>query len=111
VLLLALSFVYFRKAPQPEERSVRFQVPLPEKWSEAIFRLSPEGRYLAIGGKPRTKGLAVGPAAGRVGSAALAGNGRSEPSVLVSRQRLHCLLRSGEADENLTGGWASSNHL
>ena len=48
--LIALSFIHFRKAPPPEERSVRFQVPLPEKSTDAIFRLSPDGRYLAISG-------------------------------------------------------------
>jgi serine/threonine protein kinase len=48
--LIGLSFVHFRKAPPPEERSVRFQVPWPEKSSDAIFRLSPDGRYLAIAG-------------------------------------------------------------
>jgi serine/threonine protein kinase/Tol biopolymer transport system component len=48
--LIALSFVHFRKAPAPETRSVRFQVPLPEKSTDAIFRLSPDGRYLAIAG-------------------------------------------------------------
>ena len=48
--LIALSFVHFRKAPPPEERSVRFQVPLPEKSTNAIFQLSPDGRYLAIAG-------------------------------------------------------------
>jgi serine/threonine protein kinase len=48
VALIALLFVHFRKAPPPQVRSVRFQVPLPEKSTDAIFRLSPDGRYLAI---------------------------------------------------------------
>jgi Tol biopolymer transport system component len=56
ILLLALgalSFVHFRKAPPPEARSVRFQVRLPEKSTGAMFRLSPDGRYLAIAGSLR----------------------------------------------------------
>jgi len=48
--LIGLSFIHFRKAPPPEERRVRFQVPLPEKSSDAMFHLSPNGRYLAIAG-------------------------------------------------------------
>jgi serine/threonine protein kinase len=49
--LIALSFIHFRTAPPPQERSVRFQVPLPEKSTDAMFRLSPDGRYLAIAGR------------------------------------------------------------
>src|SRR5439155_13863266 len=46
--LMAVSFIHFRKALTPQERSVRFQVPLPEKSTGATFQLSPDGHYLAI---------------------------------------------------------------
>jgi eukaryotic-like serine/threonine-protein kinase len=43
----ALAFVHFREVP-PEQRSVRFQVPPPEKSNIQDFRLSPDGRFLAF---------------------------------------------------------------
>ena len=54
--LVAMSVVHFREtAPQP--RAARFQIPLPEKATEPMFRLSPDGRSLAIaateGGRSR----------------------------------------------------------
>ncbi len=49
VLLLALatlSFIHFRGTPP--QRTARFQIPLPDKNSTAIFQLSPDGRVLAF---------------------------------------------------------------
>src|SRR6202521_3726125 len=47
VMLGILAFVHFREAP-PEQRSVRFQIPPPEKSNIQMFRLSPDGRFLAF---------------------------------------------------------------
>jgi serine/threonine protein kinase len=50
VLLLTLavvSFVHFREAPA-EQPSTRFQVPPPEQSVISMFKLSPDGRYVAI---------------------------------------------------------------
>ncbi len=47
VMLGILAFVHFREAP-PEQRSVRFQIPPPEKSSIQMFGLSPDGRSLAF---------------------------------------------------------------
>ena len=47
VIAAELAFIHFREAP-PQQRSVRFQVPLPEKLTAESLRLSPDGRYLAI---------------------------------------------------------------
>ncbi|HEV3214743.1 MAG TPA: protein kinase [Vicinamibacterales bacterium] len=47
VAVLVLGFVHFRETPlQP--RTIRFQVPLPEKTMGPVFELSPDGRTLAI---------------------------------------------------------------
>jgi eukaryotic-like serine/threonine-protein kinase len=57
VLLLGLallSFVHFREMPPATEKSIRFQVPLPENTTSTMFKLSPDGRYLAfVGGRGR----------------------------------------------------------
>jgi eukaryotic-like serine/threonine-protein kinase len=45
--LAAISFIHFRETPPPQ-RTARFQVPLPDKTSSAIFQLSPDGRVLAF---------------------------------------------------------------
>ena len=42
-----LAFVHFRETPAPE-RVVRFQIALPEKTTNAIFALSPDGRSLVL---------------------------------------------------------------
>jgi len=42
-----LALVHFRE-PLPQERSLRFQIPLPEKVSNADQRISPDGRYLVF---------------------------------------------------------------
>jgi Tol biopolymer transport system component/predicted Ser/Thr protein kinase len=47
VLLAGVSYVHFREVPR-EQPSVRFEVPPPEKAAAQVFRLSPDGRYLAI---------------------------------------------------------------
>jgi serine/threonine protein kinase len=47
VALGVLAFVHFREAP-PEQRSLRFQIPPPEKSNIQFFRLSPDGRFLAF---------------------------------------------------------------
>jgi serine/threonine protein kinase/Tol biopolymer transport system component len=50
LLLLALatlSFVHFRET-SPQPRIARFQIPLPEKTTGAIFQLSPDGKVLAF---------------------------------------------------------------
>ena len=47
VALGIVAFVHFREAP-PEQRSVRFQIPPPEKSTFQFFRLSPDGRLLAF---------------------------------------------------------------
>jgi eukaryotic-like serine/threonine-protein kinase len=44
---LGVSFVHFRESP-PEQRSVRFQIPPPEKSNIQNFRLSPDGRFLVF---------------------------------------------------------------
>jgi eukaryotic-like serine/threonine-protein kinase len=44
---LGLAIVHFREAP-PQEPSVRFQVPLPEKVTQPNFKASPDGRYIAL---------------------------------------------------------------
>jgi Tol biopolymer transport system component len=51
VFLLAgatLALVHFREAPPTPERSVRFDVPPPEKSTVTSFALSPDGRFLAL---------------------------------------------------------------
>jgi serine/threonine protein kinase/Tol biopolymer transport system component len=51
IALAAVSLLHFREVPPPD-RSVRFQVPLPEKSIVGNFQLSPDGAYLAFtGGK------------------------------------------------------------
>ena len=45
--LAALSFVHFRETP-PQQASVRFEVTPPEKSTVSVFKLSPDGRYLAM---------------------------------------------------------------
>jgi len=45
---LTLAFLRLREAPSPEPRTVRFQVPPPEKSSIDYFKLSPDGRWLAF---------------------------------------------------------------
>jgi len=59
VLLLALgalSFVHFREAV-PQQASVRFEVPTPEKATVSVFKLSPDERYMVMlvpeGGRTR----------------------------------------------------------
>jgi eukaryotic-like serine/threonine-protein kinase len=47
VMLAGLAFVHFRERA-PQERSLRFQIPLPEKIPTADQRISPDGRYLAF---------------------------------------------------------------
>ena len=47
IVLSSVSFLYLRQTPSAE-RIARFQIPLPEKASVAIFELSPDGRYLAL---------------------------------------------------------------
>jgi serine/threonine protein kinase/Tol biopolymer transport system component len=47
VAAAALAFVHFREAPAAQ-RSVRFQVPSPDRSLIANFELSPDGRYLAV---------------------------------------------------------------
>jgi serine/threonine protein kinase/Tol biopolymer transport system component len=45
---IAIAVLHFREAPLRQERSVRFQIPLPSKSAPASIELSPDGRYLAI---------------------------------------------------------------
>ena len=45
--LAAVSFVHFRETP-PQPGIVRFQIPLPEKTTNPIFALSPDGKLLAL---------------------------------------------------------------
>ncbi len=45
--MVLLAVVHFREAP-PQELGGRFEVPPPEKSNNPIFRLSPDGRYLAV---------------------------------------------------------------
>jgi len=47
VILAGVSYVHFRETP-PEQPSVRFEVLPPVKAAAQVFRLSPDGRYLAI---------------------------------------------------------------
>ena len=42
-----LGLIHYREA-SPEERSLRFQIPLPEKAVNAPSRISPDGRYLVF---------------------------------------------------------------
>jgi Tol biopolymer transport system component/tRNA A-37 threonylcarbamoyl transferase component Bud32 len=42
-----LAFVHFRESPAPQ-RVMRFQIAMPEKVTESIFELSPDGRTLAF---------------------------------------------------------------
>jgi serine/threonine protein kinase len=51
--LSALAFFHFREAPLPEPRTVRYQIPPPEKSNIDYFRLSPDGRLLAFTTGPR----------------------------------------------------------
>ena len=50
-LLVALAgtyfFIHFRQT-RPQERSIRFEIAPPEKTALSMFRLSPDGRYLAF---------------------------------------------------------------
>jgi Tol biopolymer transport system component len=48
VAAFALAFIHFREAAPPEERSVTFQIQPPGKSTIETFRLSPDGRHLAI---------------------------------------------------------------
>jgi serine/threonine protein kinase len=45
---LALAFLHLRQVPPPEPRTVRFQIPPPEKSIIDDFKLSPDGRLLAF---------------------------------------------------------------
>jgi eukaryotic-like serine/threonine-protein kinase len=45
---LTLTFLRLSQAPLPEPRTVRFQVPSPEKSNIDYFKLSPDGRLLAF---------------------------------------------------------------
>lgn len=45
--LAAVSFSHFREAP-PQQRTVRFQIPMPEKATLVIFQLSPDGKMVAF---------------------------------------------------------------
>jgi eukaryotic-like serine/threonine-protein kinase len=51
VLLVALAgtyfFIHFRQT-RPQERSIRFEIAPPERTTLSMFRLSPDGRYLAF---------------------------------------------------------------
>jgi serine/threonine protein kinase len=47
IALAVLSFLHFRETPPPA-RTVRFQVPLPEKAIDAIFQISPDGKVLVF---------------------------------------------------------------
>ncbi len=47
VALAAVSFLHFRETP-PQPGIVRFQIPLPEKTTNPIFQLSPDGKILAF---------------------------------------------------------------
>jgi eukaryotic-like serine/threonine-protein kinase len=44
---IALAVIHFRETP-PAPRVVRFQIPVPEKLSDLLFDLSPDGRTLAF---------------------------------------------------------------
>jgi len=46
--LLGLAFVHFRGEPPPEPRTIRYQIPPPEKLNIDYFKLSPDGRFLAF---------------------------------------------------------------
>ena len=48
VAALAVAAIHFRETAPPEERSVRFRIPPPEKSTASTFRLSPDGRHLVI---------------------------------------------------------------
>ena len=43
-----LGWIHFGEAPPAPDRSVRFQLVPPERSTTGIFRLSPDGRYLAM---------------------------------------------------------------
>ncbi len=47
IALAALSFVHFREVPVPQP-STRFQVPPPEQSVISMFKLSPDGRMIAV---------------------------------------------------------------
>ena len=47
VIALGLSFVHFRETP-PAQKSVRFEIPPPERSQFSMFKLSPDGKYLAF---------------------------------------------------------------
>jgi serine/threonine protein kinase/Tol biopolymer transport system component len=47
IALAAVSFIHFRET-SPQLRISRFQIPLPEKTTGALFQLSPDGRVLAF---------------------------------------------------------------
>jgi Tol biopolymer transport system component len=58
VAAAVLAFVHFREVPTVQ-RSVRFQVPAPERSTIAVFELSPDGRYLAFGTRGESSKLWV----------------------------------------------------
>jgi len=54
VYAVDVSFLHFREQA-PQERSLRFQIPLPENVSDADQRISPDGHYLVFS-EPGTQG-------------------------------------------------------
>jgi hypothetical protein len=63
------------------------------------------GRTIPGGdGGRRVTAPALGPTARRARGAATLGHGGCDLPVLVARQRVHCLLRSGEAEEDRVDG-------
>ena len=60
VLAAALALLRFREAPPVEQHKAMFEVP-PPSGLEAAFAISPDGRYLAIQGKPPSGRLWVRP--------------------------------------------------
>jgi hypothetical protein len=48
LISVTLALLHFREAPPAEPRTVRFQIPPPEKSSIDYFKLSPDGRLLAF---------------------------------------------------------------
>ena len=109
--LIALSFVHFRKAPPPEERSVRFQVPLPEKSTDAIFRLSPDGRYLAIAGSLNSSSRLWVRPLDSLEARALPGTEDAKFPFWSPDSAFIGFFAQGKLKRIALGGWAFSSHL
>ncbi len=60
VALSALAFLHFREQP-PSERSLRFQIPLPETVADTSSRISPDGHYLVFAARGGSGPLWVRP--------------------------------------------------